>query len=123
MDDTYVYLDEFGNALLVQKQAHETTLSFLQTLVDGWIDVVSNGRFDFVVNDEGLYREDFGINLVATVISKRQLVGPCVVTKSPPEGETRGLSKEEIRYLKLDLDERIYTSEDIATKIASRRES
>jgi hypothetical protein len=119
--NTFVYLNEFGDALRVERQPHEQSLAFFQTLVDGLITVVSSPMFDFVCNDEGLFRQDFGINLVASLLSKRQLVGPCVISKTDRDGNSIGLTEADIRSLDLFMDDRIWKSHEVAEKMAASR--
>lgn len=82
----YIMIADSGYAALVNGSGD--TLKDLQTLVDGMVDVVaadpealSISGVDAWVNDEGLYRADFGINLVASFITGRQLVGPVVLVR------------------------------------------
>jgi hypothetical protein len=75
------------------------TLSALQSLVDGLVDVVSTPNGDVWVNDEGLYRNDFERNFIASVLTGRDIVGPAVITDSTPDGETISVSLQAIAYL------------------------
>lgn len=101
----FIYIANDGYAFLVNHDDSERTLRTLQTLVDGLVDCVTGDqtilgfRADVWVNDEGLYRNDFGINLVASYITGRQLVGPAVITTTTRGGETRGLTPQQVQRL------------------------
>lgn len=102
----WIYITEFGDALLVDPT--KDTLSDLQSLVGGLIECVASTRnrmgfaCDVWVNEEGLFREDFAINLVASYLTGRQLVGPAVICTSDANGYTHGLSEANIRRLERD---------------------
>lgn len=106
----YLFISDNGDAYVVEPDG--TSLSTLQRLVDGFVDVVAcNGGvacnrgyattrgMDCWVNDEGLSRSDFGLNFVASLLSGRQLVGPAVITRSDNDGNTIGLTDEDLRRL------------------------
>lgn len=83
-----------------------STLTVLQTLVGGWVECVAPNRrtlgfeADVWVNEDGLSREDFGINLVASFLTGRQIVGPAVIARFDGEtGETLGLTKAHVQRL------------------------
>ena len=92
----FILIEDTGDAYLVN--SGDDTLSTLQSLVDGLIECVTATKAtlgfdaDVWVNEEGLYRPDFGINLVASFMTGRQLVGPAVIAKSTPQGKTTGLT-------------------------------
>lgn len=129
----YLYIDEFGNAVTVKPNPDTSTLTDLQTGVDGWIDIttgkIGGFRFDIVINDEGLYRNDFGTNFVATYMAGQQIVGPVVITKSTPSGETIGLTIPELEIIKKDglriintimtMDEAVALRQKVADEAAS----
>lgn len=102
MKKKYIYIAESGYTFLVN--GGENSLKDLQTLVDGLVDVVEADKTiigfpcDTWVNDEGLYRNDFGINLFASVITGRQIVGPAVLARSI-NGATTGILDSQIRRL------------------------
>lgn len=85
-------------------ESDDNTLKTLQTLVDGWVErVTTNKRVvgfdaDVWVNEEGLFRDDFGINLVASHITGQQIVGPAVVA-GHKGSKTVGLTIEQIESL------------------------
>jgi hypothetical protein len=103
----FLYLTESGTAALVDTEGTDESLPALQALVDGWVDVVSTAGAmspigfdaDIWVNDEGLYRSDFGVNLLASLFTGRRLVGPAVLATSDSEGRTRGLTKAQVTRL------------------------
>lgn len=96
MSKQFILIQSDGMAYLVESD--DNTLSTLQTLVDGYIECVTATKSvigfdaDVWVNGEGLYRQDFEINLVASYITGRQIVGPAVIAKSSTSGDTLGLT-------------------------------
>jgi len=103
MSKEFILIKSNGMAYLVESD--ESTLSTLQTLVDGYIECVTAKKSvlgfdaDIWVNEEGLYRQDFEINLVASYMTGRQLVGPAVIAKSSTSGNTLGLTTNNINRL------------------------
>ena len=101
MTQQFIVIEESGYAFLVNHEGDDT-LRFLQTAVDGLIEYVPAdvrvlGFFaDLWVNEEGLFRDDFGVNLVGSQIANRRIVGPMVIARSSAEGETIGLSLTDI---------------------------
>lgn len=106
MSTTALYIDEYANVALVDLTSEISTLRALQRLVDGLVDcvaftdTVSGVSGDCWVNDEGLYRQDFGINLIATVMTQRQLVGPVVICNHDNNGETTGITDSQLDALR-----------------------
>jgi len=105
----YLYLDESGRAALVNQEPDQRRLTMFQTLVDGSIDIASavprcraGFAVDAIINDEGLYRPDFSINLVATWLTGRQLVGPVVLSCVSRNGDSIGLNASQIARLRRD---------------------
>lgn len=103
----FLYLNEFGDALLVRHEG-ERTLETLQTLVQGLIQGVLTdpARVGFTadvwVNEEGLYEPTFTINPLASVFTGHRLVGPAVVSEYDDDGRTVGLSNDAIARLRED---------------------
>jgi len=103
MSKQFVLIKSNGMAYLVESD--ESTLSTLQTLVEGYIECVTATKSvlgfdaDVWVNEEGLYRQDFEINLVASYMTGRQIVGPAVIAKSSTSGSTLGLTTGNINRL------------------------
>jgi hypothetical protein len=99
----FILISDNGTAYLVE--SGESTLDTLQTLVDGLIECVTADKrslgfeADVWVNEEGLFRQDFAINLVASFLTGRQLVGPAVLARSSKEGKTLGLTSSNINRL------------------------
>lgn len=100
----FILIEDSGDAFLVQSD--DSTLDTLQALVDGYIECVAVNRrsplgfdADIWVNEEGLYRKDFGINLVASYLTGRQIVGPAVIARSSKDGKTLGLTGNQINRL------------------------
>jgi len=60
-----------------------STLKFLQTLVEGFVECVSLGKStDMWVNEEGLFRSDFELNRRASMVAGHgyAIKGPAVIT-------------------------------------------
>lgn len=95
------------------------TLPLFQTLVEGYIDIVTANdeakemlfpslpaghSVDVVVNDEGLYttHEDgspFDLNLWGLALTGQKLVGPIVLAIGTPDGEMIGFTDEMLVYI------------------------
>jgi hypothetical protein len=103
MTKEFLLIRDNGIAYLVESD--ESTLSTLQTLVDGLVECVNADKrslgfeADVWVNEEGLFRQDFAINLVASFITGRQIVGPAVLARSNSNGATLGLTSSQINRL------------------------
>lgn len=86
----------------------EPTLPFLQKIVGGCVDCVATpDGYDVWVNDEGLI---YGMpyNPVTKVLWGFDLVGPAVIARSTPMGETVGLTVSQM----LDLKERLIAGQE-----------
>lgn len=96
----YILIAESGYGFLVHEQ--NDSLYTLQTLVDGLIESVhvKDLGCDLWVNEEGLFRQDFGLNVVASRLADRPLVGPAVLTGYDWNGNTVGVKQERIDWLK-----------------------
>lgn len=102
---TFLYLNEFGDALLVKHEG-DNTLKTLQTLVEGYVQPVPTNKAetgfegDIWVNEDGLYQPTFSVNLLASMFAGQRLVGPAVITRFSHEtGATLGLTKKNIESL------------------------
>lgn len=99
----YLYISQGGDAVIVE-DLEKDSLGSLQMLVGGNIECVSPTALgpgvDAWVNEEGLLLENFGINLVASFITRRQLVGPMVLTGYDNQGNTTSLPSDIIPRLK-----------------------
>lgn len=109
----FLLITDNGYPALVKNDS-DRSLYALQQLVDGYVDCVAANpealgfHADVWVNDEGLYREDFSINLVGSFITGRQLVGPVVIALSDTDGATTGLMSAHLEQLRsdgLDIDD------------------
>lgn len=121
----FIHIADSGYAHLVNEDG-SSTLKTLQRLVDGLVDTVEADpvalgfNATVWVNDEGLYRRDFGINLIASFITGRQLVGPAVITTVDSDGDTCGLTAAQIKMLTDDglfidtNDGKGYTADQVA---------
>jgi hypothetical protein len=100
---SWIYITEYGDALLIAPT--DQTLSDLQSLVGGYVECVAATKdqmgfaCDVWVNEEGLFRNDFGFNLVASFMTGRQLIGPAVICTSDAQGNTCGLTEKNITRL------------------------
>ena len=132
----FILISDNGTAYLVE--SGESTLDTLQTLVDGYIECVTADKHvlgfesDVWVNEEGLFRQDFAINLVASFLTGRQLVGPAVLARSSKGGKTLGLTSSNINRLIEDglmletADEgsgNPYTLDDLLARLAESEET
>ena len=101
----YLYITEMGEAMTVNPT--NDCLRDLQTLVGGLIECVPADpdrlgmNADVWVNEEGLFISGMGLNFVASYITGRQLVGPCVITMERG-GKTIGLMPEHLRTIRAD---------------------
>lgn len=105
MGNEYLYIGQQGDAVLVDR-GDMPSLDALQALVGGLIECVSPNQIDpcvdVWVNEEGLYMPEFGINLVASYITGRQIVGPAVLAGYRVDGATIGVPDAVIKNLKRD---------------------
>lgn len=107
----FIYIhDRMPKAYLVTVGGR--TLPAFQSLVEGLIDVVSVSgqqmstivgdiggmQADLIVNDEGLYDERFTINVWASALAGREIVGPVVLSLSDSDGETVGFTSAQIAH-------------------------
>ncbi len=92
---------------IVDADQFDSSLRALQENVDGWVDIVSGlfrlpDDFDAWVNGEGLFRKD--LDFSCAIASQGELVdairGPVIFTRRDSEGETLGLSDEDIEKIK-----------------------
>jgi hypothetical protein len=103
----FLVIEQNSDVLMVTHDKDEEggTLSMLQTAVEGLVEYARADRdylgfdADVWVNEEGLYRDDFTPNILASVIVGRPIVGPAVIALSDSEGETIGLSDEQLDTL------------------------
>lgn len=114
----YLYINEIGDAVVVTQQPGEDSLTCLQTLVNGLIELVRPNKLncDVWCNEEALFQPNFGINLVASFMTGRQLVGPIVLTSSNANGDTTSFPQHLMDKLKregLIIDTGNYSSADI----------
>lgn len=103
----FLVIEQNSDTILISHDEDEKggTLDLLQTLVEGLVQYVPADR-DFLgfdadvwVNEEGLFREDFCMNVLASVIVGTTIVGPAVIALSDSNGETLGLTDEQIDTL------------------------
>lgn len=110
-----IYLNDLdGKSYVVESKQGQSSLDFLQSLVDGLIECVSlDSHVDLWVNEEGLFREDFSLNVRASRLAGHgyNLVGPAVMT-GQKNGETIEIGGEYIRAV-LSSDPTVYSVEAI----------
>jgi hypothetical protein len=94
-------IDTEGTPSLLDLDAPEGSLKVLQTAVDGLIEPVQvSPLFDLYANEEGLFRDDFSLNVWAKDMFGVTLLGPVVITGlTDEEGETLGLEAVDVRIL------------------------
>jgi hypothetical protein len=93
-DSVYLVVTPGGDAFLAETT--DDTYADLSTLVDGMIECVAlPGQVDAWFNEEGLYRDDLGYNLLGTYMVRGwtgnpgyHLVGPVVFAAHDDEGFT-----------------------------------
>ena len=119
----YIYINEFGGVAKVAMS--ENTLTDLQTMVDGYIEMPSASiagiACDVVVNEEGLFRQDFSVNFVASAILRQRIVGPAVLARVDNEGNTIGFTDDQIDAIVkdgLEISEAVFTAEEVAERRA-----
>lgn len=106
MSDPFVVIEQTGYAFVTGSGTN--TLETMQLLVEGLVECVTvdskvlGFSADVWVNEEGLYRPDFSINLVASYMTGRQLVGPAVLSRSTSHGRTVGLTERHLERLAAD---------------------
>lgn len=105
MTKQFLLIEDNADAYLVNSD-DDSTLTALQALLGGLIECVAPNRrtlgfeADVWVNEDGLSREDFRINLVASFLTGRQIVGPAVIARFSHEtGATLGLTKAHVQRL------------------------
>jgi hypothetical protein len=101
MNKQFVYIPQTGTGYGFLVNAEDDTLATLQALVDGLIECAYSKDYecDVWVNEEGLFRQDFQVNMIASRITDSVLVGPAVLTNSDNEGATTGIKPEQMLAL------------------------
>jgi hypothetical protein len=103
----FIVIEQNSDTILISHDKDEEggTLSMLQTAVEGLIEHVRADRdylgfdADIWVNEEGIYRDDFEMNVLASVMTGQTIVGPAVIALATNDGETVGLTDEQIETL------------------------
>lgn len=103
----FLVIEQNSDTILISHDKDEKggTLSMLQTAVEGWVEHVNADRdylgfdADVWVNEEGIYRDDFEMNVLASVMTGQTIVGPAVIALATNDGETLGLTDEQIETL------------------------
>ncbi len=101
-----VYLIPEHGPCCTRSLPDDDSLHGLQALLDGPIEVSPRGmlnhRYLVLVNEEGLFHEDFWPNARASAISGTRLVGPAVVVGLGlvnDEPDFVGLTDSQVAYL------------------------
>jgi len=137
--DHYLVISDFGKAWAVKAVSEEETLECLQTLVGGWaeysdkclIERVPNMtgvptpkgiEIDCWVNEEGLFREGFIRNKIASAFTGVDCVGPAIFTSADDEGNTIPLPNGYLQGamqagLKLEGEAREYVWGEVAMEL------
>lgn len=121
----YLYISEFGDVIPVK--IGDSSLETLQTCVEGWVGVVT-GRLggmdvDLWVNEEGLFRHDFAVNPIASIICGQTIVGPVVVARSDSEGRTVGFTDAMVERIAITDELSIYPFDRTADQIVASRKA
>ena len=101
----FLYIDEMANVRIVSHEG-ESTLATLQTLVEGYIELVRPNPADLGfdgdmwANEEGLYNPDFAVNPLASLLAGTRIVGPVVITRSDDMGNTVGLTDADLEAVR-----------------------
>jgi hypothetical protein len=106
----FLAITQYGYAATIKTDG--SSLKAFQTIVGGNVDVVTTREgtylpheFDVFVNDEGLFRPDFCMNLIASYFTGQTLVGPVVLSNvNIKTGETLGLTEQDIASLSENMD-------------------
>lgn len=114
-----IYINDIDqHPYLVEKEDGRDTLSFLQDLVEGYVEAVSlSNKTDIWVNEEGLYRSDFTLNTFASLLAGEgyNLVGPAVMTGVTSNGETTGVSDLFVEMVTEVHGPKTYSAEEVVT--------
>jgi len=99
----HLFISDTGGAHWVATPDDEDTLAPLQTMVDGLIEyhpcVKALQGLDCWVNEEGGFRIDFFTNYVASYETNLPLRGSAVLSRSNDQGETVGLTDDDIKKI------------------------
>jgi len=97
----HLFISDTGEATFVQ--THGDTLTPLQTMVDGLIEyhpcVKALAGLDCWVNEEAGFRPEFFPNYVASYETNLPLRGSAVLSRSNEQGETIGLTDDDIKNI------------------------
>ena len=114
----HLVVTDTGWATIVEGSDNDS-LSDLQKMVNGLITYVPCQKtwhgLDCCVNEDGDFRPELYPNYVASYECNYPLVGVAVINRSNSQGETIGLTDDDIQNIKrvLDVDEKIHTPQDI----------
>ena len=97
----HLFISDTGEATFVQ--TNDDTLPALQTMVDGLIEyhpcVRALTGLDCWVNEEAGFRPEFFTNYVASYETNLALRGSAVLSRSNEQGETVGLTDDDIKRI------------------------
>ena len=122
----HLFISDTGQAHFVA--THDETLSALQTMVDGLIEyhpcVKALQGLDCWVNEEAGFRPEFFTNYVASYETNLPLRGSAVLSRSNEQGETVGLTDDDIKTIEnlMDISEHVEDVEFIQGLHSKRKE-
>lgn len=108
---------------IVEQQPNEERLAFMQSLVEGLIELVPNeDGVDIYVNENGLYNPEFQRNGILTLIARGEthspyaLVGPGIITGHDGKGNTTSVPQSFIDkwFFPEILDPDVWTATQVA---------
>jgi hypothetical protein len=107
-----VVISDYDDDLyIVSKPYDMDDLKFLQSLVEGLIERVEltdyDEALDMYVNEEGLFDDTFSHNILASEMCHRYIVGPAVLIRSTPDGDTRSIDDEDLVRWQLDIENKM----------------
>lgn len=114
-----------SNGIFKEKEI-DNTLEALQSEVNGYIEIpylsnrLSEKRIDMIINEEGKMIDDLKIEIVV-VASNRNVTdiifGNIVFASNDDEGNTVGLTDEQIEFIKHELNQEVIVEEGYSVKL------
>ena len=124
----HLFISDTGQACFVKTDTFNETLRAFQTMVDGLIEyhpcVKALTGLDCWVNEDGGFRPEFFTNYVASYETNLPLRGSAVLSRSNGQGETVGLTDDDIKTISklMDVDEHVEDVEFIEGLHNKRKE-
>ena len=122
----HLFISDTGQAVFVKTDID--TLPALQAMVDGLIEyhpcINALQGLDCWVNEEGGFRPEFFTNYVASYETNKPLRGSAVLSRSNEQGETVGLTDDDIKTIEnlMDISEHVEDVEFIQGLHSKRKE-